>query len=316
MKKSLIALAVLAAAGTSFAQVTISGKLGFSYQKNAVPQTGAANHGMQMADGDVSVSATEDLGGGVSVTAKSEMKLRGRDTAIDGRDAYIAVVTPVGLFTMAAAESPNVIYNVAGAPVTLSSGHDNSVTGGTILDAGVNADILGYKVPVGPVTLGLTYADSIGAAGAGAGNVTGTGLTLAYAGGPLAAYVDHTVFASPVSVVNDGLTRTRAWVTYDFGVAKIGAGHQVKNHDYASQSSLSVNVPLGAVSVGLMYSARASQPVSATYGLTASDSRSGTALGAQYDFSKLTNINFSYSTYSTTGNMLDNEYRLRLTKKF
>jgi hypothetical protein len=195
----------------------------------------------------------------------------------------------------------------------LSSGHDNSIA--TILDAGVNADIFGYKLPVGPVTLGLTYADSIGAAGGGAGSVTGTGLSAAYAAGALSAYVDHTVFASPVSVVNDGLTRTRAWATYDFGVAKIGAGHQVKNHDYAAQSSLGVTVPMGAVSVGLMYSTRAAQGVN-SYGLTVADSRSGTAVGVQYDFSKMTNVNFSYSTYSTTNNVLDNEYRLRLTKKF
>ena len=71
MKKTLIAAAVLAVSGVASAQVSVTGGLGFSYQKNANAVGGSANHGMQMTDGNLNFAATEDLGGGMKITAAS-----------------------------------------------------------------------------------------------------------------------------------------------------------------------------------------------------------------------------------------------------
>jgi len=313
MKKTLVALAVLAATGTSFAQVSITGKLGFSYQKNSVPAGGAANHGMQMADGDLNFSATEDLGGGMSITAKSAFVSRGRDTGITGRDASIALVTPAGVFGAGSVESASPILNTAGAPVSLSTGHDGAAN--VLIDAAANLDFVGYSLPIGPVTIGLLYADSIGAAGAGAGTTQANQVSAKYVAGAISATLDYTVFASSASAVTDGYARTRLFGSYDLGVAKLGAGVTLKNKDLASQYSVSVAVPLGAVDLGLVHSARNAQTASALNGNAGDIARSGTAVGMNYNLSKTATINASYGVYSDSATS-SSEYRLRLMKSF
>lgn len=316
MKKTLIALAVLAASGASFAQVTVTGKLGFSYQKNAVVT--APTHGMVMSDGDLNFTATEDLGGGMKITAKQAFASRGRDTGgvsgLTGRDASLQLVTGAGVFTMSAVESCSKIDNVAGAPVSLATGQDN---GSAPLDGCANLDNVAYNVPIGPLVIGLNYSDSIGGAGVGSGApFTATQITVAYSAGPLALGADHTTFAHAVSPLWDGLSRTRLTAAYDLGVAKIGFGHQVKNHDVASQTTLSVNVPMGAVDVGLTYATRAAQGTSVYVAeLPVADSRTATAVGVKYALSKQTSLQASYGTYSNTAT-LGNEYRIRLMKSF
>lgn len=324
MKKTLVALAVIAASSASFAQVTITGKLGFSYDKG--PDAAARSHGMSMTDGDIVFAASEDLGGGMKIDASSAVKLRGRDTAVAGRNGTIGLTTGVGKFTFGAVESCNKIDNVAGAPVSLAYAQDNGgVGGGAPLDACANLDIASFNVPVGPVTLGVAYIDSIGVAGAGANGITTVPYTanqvsLGYAAGALALGLDHTVFARSNSALADGLARTRLTVSYDLGMAKVGFGHQVKNHDVASQTTFSVSVPMGAATVGLAYATRASQGASATYALAAEDSRSSTAIGVDYALSKLTTVNVSWANYNVsktqTGLDLDNEFRVRLMKAF
>ena len=331
MKKTLVALAVLAVSGASFAQVTINGKLGFSYQKNASIVGGSANHGMAMSDGDLNFTAMEDLGGGIKAIAKSAFTSRGRDSTIGARDATLTLAMPAATMTVGAVESCSTILNTAGAPVALASGHDST---GAPIDGCANVDAFILSIPVGPVTLGLNYADSIArfvngvpaTSPGGAGDLTSNGVSVSYAAGPLSAGLDFTVFAANAAVQGavaagggtywDGLTRTRLFGAYDLGVAKIGAGFQVSNHDKASQSSVSVAVPLGAISVGLVHSMRNAQDASTAYtGLTAKDSRSGTAVGATYNLSKMTNINASYSTYSNTADR-DTEFRVRLMQSF
>jgi predicted porin len=326
MKKTLVALAVIAASGASFAQVTISGKLGFSYQKNATVGGGSANHGMAMADGDLNFAAAEDLGGGWKAEAKSAFASRGRDNTFAPRNATLGLTTSVGLLTLGSVESCSTILNTAGAPVSLSTGHDGGTDANKIskndttpIDRCVNIDIAQFNIPVGPVTLGVAYIDSIGTAGAGAGNVTANLVSASFASGALSAGVDHTVFAGDAAIVGligsyiKDLTRTRLTVAYDLGIAKLGAGFQTNNNSKASQSSVSVNVPMGAVQVGLVHSMRNAQD--AVNGLLADDSRNATAIGVQYDLSKMTNLNFSYSTYSNT-KALENEFRIRLMKSF
>jgi predicted porin len=100
-------------------------------------------------------------------------------------------------------------------------------------------------------------------------------------------------------------------------MAVIGAGIQNDNNDKAAQSSFSLNVPMGALQAGLVYSHRNAQNAGVVNGVAvaAADSRSGTAVGLQYNMSKMTNVNVSYGTYSNNAAM-DNEFRVRLMKSF
>jgi len=346
MKKTLIALAVLAAAGTSFAQVTVSGKLGFSYQKNANAAGGAANHGMQMADGDIGFKAVEDLGGGMSITADTRMKLRGRDTTIDGRDAHLTLVTGVGAFRLAAAETCSKLEDVMSGATSTSTGIDNTYSA---LDTCSNVDAASYIVPVGPFTGSLSYIEFVPGAGV-ASTVTAWIVGGTYSAGPLMVSMDHTAFqadktASLVTTSGtvpgfgsyaDGGTRTRLVGSYDFGVAKIGAGFQVKNKSAADQYLLSLAVPVGALTFGIDYANRAAQgnpdldaaakgAASAVYGVAnGDDSRTYLAVGATYALSKTTSFNVTAAQHTGAGaNSLtgakakyENEYRMRLMKSF
>lgn len=341
MKKSLIALAVLAAASSSFAQVTISGKLGFSYQKNANAAGGAPNHGMQMADGDIGFKATEDLGGGMSITADSRMKLRGRDTTIDARDALLTLVTGVGAFRFATTETCSKLQDVMSGATSTATGNDSRFSP---LDPCANIDSASYIVPIGPFTGALSYIEYIPGAGL-ASTVNAWALTGTYSNGPVMVSIDHTAFQADKATtvpmpgfgsLADGGSRTRLVGSYDFGVAKVGAGFQTKNKAAANQYLLSVAVPVGALTFGIDYASREAQgkfdmdaagtiATSTVYGNNNGDaSRSYLAIGASYELSKTTKFNATVAQHTGAGQnslsgakaQYENEYRLRLMKSF
>ncbi|MEY3461533.1 MAG: hypothetical protein RLZZ03_1186, partial [Pseudomonadota bacterium] len=75
MKKSLIALAALAAFGTASAQstVAITGTFNAAFQKSTTGATSA-----DLVDSNLVFTAVEDLGGGLKATASSAFQANGR----------------------------------------------------------------------------------------------------------------------------------------------------------------------------------------------------------------------------------------------
>lgn len=352
MKKTLIALAVLAASGAAFAQVTITGKVGFGFGKSA-SQTLAnqnGNSGMQMYDGDVSFTANEDLGGGMRVIASTDIQLRGRsdeptvtNPAVSGlsaptttngaqfrpRNATIAVVTPMGVISGGAIESPSGFFRTPSYKDFLNTGLDS---GSGPWDGKANIDFVRYMVPVGAVQLSAWYTE----VGAGVGNsgvfgvstkVTAPGLMANYAAGPITAYADYFSFSAIkttgalVKPVFDGLNRFRIGGDYNFGIAKVAIGYQTRDR-LPDQYALGIVVPLGAVTVNMTYGARDAAKADASYGIAADVERTGTALQIQYNFSKLTLAEVSYETYSGGAKIgsgerdLSDGYRISLRKYF
>ena len=391
MKKTLVALAVLAAAGTSFAQVTITGKLGFGAQKTPANTDANANtgQGLLMTDGDVLFTATEDLGSGMKAIVASEIRLRGRDDQVSARNATISLQTGFGLISMGSIEavSPLLTVGAAGAPIELSTNMDGNASGrtNTPIAPRTNIDAVSLTLPIGPVTTTILYSEVGGAAGAAplygaavglpgndnSGNLTGgnrTGLTAwtligRYNAGPIGLYADYTLFdskltntiitaaqtaapglvpagssAAVITAAGNTLAnnivgfykdwgRTRLAATYDFGVAKLGVGYLNAGHDYPDQYSAGLTVPMGAVTFGLTYAS--TDKAKSTYALAPNRiERTFTGAGVQYDFSKMTNINLSYGTFTGAGGRTDgtgtsnplndytDEYRIRLLKKF
>lgn len=331
MNKTLIAIAVLAASGAVSAQVSLTGKLGFSYQKNATAAGGAANHGMQMTDGDLNFAATEDLGGGSKITASSAFVSRGRDTGITARDASLVLSTRAAAFTFGSIEKCSRLDNVAGAPVSLATGHDGTSTplaagSFSLDDSCANVDTAGVAVPFGPVTVSASY-NEVGA-GAGSGSAASdraTYYTLAadYAAGPLAlglevrqAQAVSTGAAFAAATFHDGLTTTRLTGSYDFGAVKVGAGVETSNHNAPNKFTVSLSAPVSsAATVGLIHSNRSAVTADATYFNASVDALTATAVGVDYKLSKLTTLNASYGTYNNTA-VNGNEYRIRLMKAF
>lgn len=348
MKKTLIALATLAASGATFAQATISGNFGVSWQQDpAVTADGRHTQGLRANDGEIYVSATEDLGGGMSATARGGLTIRGRGTAIADRDGTVTLTGPFGAVTAGAVRSCGNLVTVQSGVVTGTTYSSNESQNAVPLDKCAMVDVVALTLPVGPVMLTGTYGEfgstvsAISGAGSnGAGNPTGitfSDVQGIYKDGPLMVGANVTVFGAVGTFkIVDGVIRTRVFGTYDAGVAKLGLGYQNKTGGSADQYVASVAVPMGNAVFGLDYTARAAQGVfdngaaGAAAALALSTARNGdkasssVGVGMTYNFSKTTNVNASYITYTDAGAnalvniapVLDTEYRIRLLKSF
>lgn len=320
-KKTLIALAALAAVGSAAAQATLSGKVGFGYETVAGNAADGTRGGFNITDGEFTLSATEDLGGGLKITAKTTLEAKGRQTAPATKDAMITVTGGFGTVFMGSIEhaNANVAYGYAGAPVdTTTDWYD-----GNILATGkATGDTFGYVSPAfSGANFMLLYADDIGAdvpgAGSGGGGATGIRGVLVgatYAAGPLAARLDHTQFDGVLAGAD--FNRTRLGASYDFGSFKIGAAYEDREYDTAGtrnaedgQYLLGVSAPVGDnVRVGLIYASDDATNVDAW------------AIGVDYKLSKRTKVNFTYDSVddgtAVESRRNDNSYSLKLIHSF
>jgi len=309
MKKTLIALAVLAASGASFAQssVTLSGDVGMAYQTGLTAATKGA--GIDQSTGNVKLTISEDLGGGLKATAATQFDVRGR-TSNSAEDTTLTVSGGFGSLMIGTIEAGNGIIGRAwaGAPISLTSGYDN----GVLLGGVANADILAYSAPAfNGLVVGVKRLDSVGLSDTAGvnGSLQANVLDLSYAAGPLNAGVDYTKYAGTATT-----SRVRMSANYDLGVAVVGYGTE-KSQNAIRMNTFGVKVPLGAVTLGAVYAKRGAQ--------------NGTAIGANYALSKRTSVNFStgtinasaYTTYnadtvSTTDYAQKSQSRLALVHAF
>lgn len=315
MKKTLIALAAVAVSSAAMAQVTISGKYAVAYT-SAETAAGAKSSGFGTTDGDVVFTAAEDIEGGMKAGASLAVKVRGRNatagSTIDGRDASLYLQGGFGRVTLGSVEAGNGIIGraSAGAPTI---GQDN----GTTLDGGTNVDMASLTLPLGPVTATLMIIDSVGAPAAG--GLEGHAATqdaklvgLSYAAGPVSVGVDYTAFGQNAAAAATGVDmRVRASASLNLGVANIGAGYQTKETFTGvkdTQMMVGVSAPLGKVTVGATYAVRDND--------VATVDATGYELGANYAFSKRTNLQTAYRSQSINKGADATTLRVRLMHAF
>jgi predicted porin len=323
MKKTLIALAVLAASGASFAQATITGTYTFGYKQTQA--AGASSVGGIGTDtAAVQFAASEDLGGGLKASAKVSIANANRDGAVSGEDAALNLTGGFGSLTMGTVESGNGLLAIG------SSGAAGFGLDGNVLSGSSNIDIIAYGLPLGNgLTLGASYVDR-GAAATTTTATAGTGLGvgssgttnaqpsmtlgLTYAAGPLAAKIDVTSWSrsgdadiaqgTGTALVTGAtaapaLSRYRLSAGYDFGMARLSAGFSrfSKVGDRVDTETLvGVKVPFGGVTLGLDYGMSDVNTAG-----TKSAEKSGYSLGASYALSKRTSVSASYLNWSTRG---------------
>jgi len=321
MKKTLIALAVLATAGTSFAQstVTLSGKLRFAYESTSATVANVTTdaNGLKVTDGNFTLVAVEDLGAGMKMTASMDVQSRGRDTAISGRDASLTLSGGFGAVLIGAIESGNGILGLGGAGSPGMYGLDGSAT---LAGAG-NVDILRYYTPsmsgfTGYVSVLDTTVGGLGMESTAA-KQDATQIGVTYAAGAVAAAADYTNYGlNAVAVGADN--RLRMSGSYDLGVAKLGLGYEKRKstaatNNGASDLLLGVAVPMGATTFGINYARRSVDGVD--------QNASGYDLGVKYDLSKRTYVAFAYQNVTAgaaAGVSQDTakKYRVQLSHAF
>lgn len=293
MKKTLVALAVLAASGASFAQVTLSGEFAYGYLSTN-DGTGANKSGGGLDTADLVFNAKEDLGGGtsVSVTMKTDGS-GGRSGGVTSGDQTIQLKTNSATYTAGSWKPGNWLQGTTGYATWY--GLDDRV----LSKRGVY-DSIGVSVPMGPVTLSVTAYEPDGVIGEGSGNAALTGnagqqnttVGLNYTAGALSLSAGYVTFNNQVTsdVSKDNVMRVAG--KYDFGVAVVGAGVQVTNlggDGTNTQTLVSVSAPIGSsMSVNAGWASNQNS-VSSTSAIAALDgTRTGYMLGLQYNLSKRT----------------------------
>jgi len=288
MKKTLVALAVLAA-GAASAQVTITGNYTFGYE--AV--TGG-NGGLYTDTANAQFAAKEDLGNGLTASAKVTVAGLARAATVGGEDAAVTLAGGFGSVELSTKETGN---GTGGAWIAPGYGLD----GGNLFGAASPKDRITYKAPaMGAFGFSLAYTDRSNALGvdattgkpaqkstAGAGGTTGTiggqnyltaGIT--YADGPLSLGLSLTSFMSRdlPSAKSQAFTIASA---YDAGVAKVALSIDKSDTDKQAAYALGVSAPLSsAMTVGLNYG----RDYTGDTGYT---------VGANYALSKTVNVGVS-----------------------
>lgn len=337
MKKTLVALAVLAASGASFAQVTMTGEFTWGYKATS-NGAGTDSSGFGVDYSNINFAATEDLGGGTKVSVK--MGIDGADRSGDGvggptsgQDANITLTGGFGKLMLATMENGQYLGNgiaAAGDPAWID-------LDAKVQSAKTNGDRIQYSYAFGPVTLGLQHLEAAAGLGEGVGQTGNTApaqrrnlIEATYAAGALVANVGYAsydnqadfaaavpagvalttavgtpVAAAPsaaVAVLNANTSRVRGSANYDLGVAKVGFGIEStkKVRGSVTDTFLSANAPLGALTLAVSWASNKTDADNAP-GVT-DGTKSGYGVGAAYALSKRTQLIANYRSYEATVN--------------
>jgi predicted porin len=326
MKKSLVALAVLAAAGGAFAQssVTLSGTYAFGFAANKAStfagnvETAVKGSGFGTDTASMKLAAVEDLGGGLKLAASITAANLNRGGAVSGEDARMDLTGGFGRFSLGTIESGTGIRPLSqvDAPVFNLEGE--------VFAAASNIDAVAYQsASFGGVSFGLAYVDR-GTASTPANTTTfapavagtGTGLgfgtsgpadrqpsltaNVTYGNGPINAKLDVTAWTrkDTTEIAGSNLNnRFRISGNYDLGVVKLGAGFsQLKKTQGAksvTEAGFGVSAPLGPVTVGAYYALQRTKDT---------EKRDGFTVGASYALSKRTSISSNVATWKWKDN--------------
>ncbi|MDP1528307.1 MAG: porin [Rhodoferax sp.] len=295
MKKSLIALAVLAASGAAMAQssVTLYGRVDASLgtTKNTVTDVSTTKlfNGSDagLTGSRWGMKGTEDLGGGLNAVFVLENRFNVDEGTSAGQflgDAYVGLTGGFGTVHLGRTYS---VFDSAKAVSVASNVFDSSFTAYASPAYEVRgANQIKY---VSPSFSGFSVAASVALKEsnvAGAENTNSLGLF--YAAGPLKA-----ALAMQTREIGDNAVVS---VDYNFGVASVSAGYSDfdgngANVD-ASGWSIGATMPMGAMKFSVGYAEGETEGAAPT-------DKTSFGLGATYSLSKRTTLYVGYNDRKT-----------------
>lgn len=284
----------MATVGAATAQVTMSGTVGFRFQ-STVSDAGAQDKGVGVSDSAISLATSEDLGGGMKLSASTGFENTYKAGTVTGTGLVIALSTAnMGSVSFSTSESGDYL------PIDAITTMANGTTG----------DRIAYTSPsFSGFTVGAVYND--GTAGAGAHSTTNSNtlFQVSYAAGPLTANYGKLNLKAENTVYN---SLNRMSVSYDLGVAKVTYG-QVSAKSAADvkakETGLSISAPIASnITVG-------AQMASSKTGTDAK--LKGTNFTASYALSKRTSIALQVKRWdSATAGVSPKDDRLTLVHSF
>jgi len=312
MKKTLVALAAVAATGGAFAQSVLTGDIAYGF--SSVTTNNATSSGFGLDAADVVWTTSEEVDGlgkvGVYIQYSSD---NGRSSSVYANDQYMTLTTAGGMKITAGSVygSSYLGQGIASA----GSAYDTNLSG-RILSARTTNDNISASIPLtDSLKLAISHTEADVAIGTGSASTT-YGITtqryntagLTYTVGDLAVDAGYRSYDNQIALgTSSANTQSRAALGYNLGGVKVGAGMTTTTYMYGNTSTQSLIGASTAVN-GLKLGAQYAQNVTSGNATSTSNyTRTGLMLGSQYDFSKRTylvghwySFDGGYST-NTTG---------------
>ena len=181
-------MAAVAVAGAASAQVSITGAVGFGYAKDADAK------GYKVTDGNVTFSATEDLGGGLAVNASTKLdSMTGRQSENPTMaDATVTVSAGGAFVTMGSFESTADARKGDVSGLSLEQGLDKAEY--NLGSGNVDGIAASFSLMDG-LSVGLAHTEGANTSGTALGDVTAaikaTKISAAYTAGPLMVFASQ-----------------------------------------------------------------------------------------------------------------------------
>ena len=295
MKKTLIALAAVAAASASFAQATMYGVADMYVGKtntsvigaNVSTGTGLVNGGM--SNSRIGFKAVEDLGSGMSATVVYETNVvpdQVTATSIGDRVGTLTLANGAHSLILGRQYTPVLNYITCSSAIGCPN-NDASGYGANNTSRASNAVSYGYNAAPFSIQVMNGFNENGTGDGANATNYSGIGGSFTTGALSLAATYETNGAVTAGSTASQLVGLAGA---YDLGIAKIGVlTTSVRNSGNVDGSNrigygLSANIPMGASTVQLSYGTN-----TASGGATSSATSSYTA-HYSYALSKTTNL--------------------------
>lgn len=310
MKKTLVALAVLAASGASFAQVTITGDVewGWGGAHNGV--TKSDNSGFGVDTNELYIDAVEDLGGGMKIAAHMGLIGLGRNGEssgsgnVQGENTTLSLTGGFGKLDLQTTRNGDYLNTMSGQAA--APGFDGAVWGARSyrdqvvytspeLIPGLKASFYWGEPNFQPAAANDT--------GMGAGQTGNTGqrktiISAIYSAGALNANIGFVSQDNRLGTATSasGTTGVRAGANYNFGAALVGGAIDSEQYDNGTtvDAMVNVNVPVGNWAFGVDFAQR---KVSGFTNGTPDGTINGWGIGARYNLSKSTAVWWQYKAW-------------------
>jgi len=312
MKKTLVALAAVAATGGAFAQATMTGGIGFGWYQS-VSSVGATASGFGAETNYLDFAISEDLDGGMKLSAAIGIDFGLESgSASSARDMSLTLSTAsMGKFTFKNGKGADYL---AGGIAAVGSGYEmdntKSVSGPTAGVLGTRSvnDTISWSMPLTKeLTVGISYAEPTTDSGYGDGASGTTANTsdyqrystysLTYKSGPLVADFGYRTYDMANAQTSNSSTRNRGSASYDLGVAKLGAGWSQTTTTYGNTTTdtlVGFAVPMGQLT---LMGQLANRALAGNKLSSADTNYSGKVITALYSMSKRTDLFAAYKTW-------------------
>jgi len=306
MKKTLVAIAAMAAVTGAMAQATIYGTIDQAYESTKLSvgsrETKTTKISGTMNGGSaIGFKGSEDLGNGMKAYFQQEIGLSTdqNDTSYENRNSFVGLSGGFGAVQIGRQYNFAFFNSISNDPFGFTGTGGYAVgygQAGNVREDNLIAYTLPSFVPGVGIQVGKAQGETPSVNGSAKTNDS-TSYGVTYASGALYAGVTGET-ATGALTTSPKTKYSTSTITYDLGMVKVGygAGKTTTGNNYIKSGAFSLTVPMGAVTLALSSGDRKVKT-----GAAAEANTKVTQYGAMYALSKRTLAYLHTGKTSTTG---------------